>query len=138
MGFSKVHARMPLLMHTAAYDILPHRYAVLASSSRLIKPTSACRPPFHPVPYPIPPTLPLKTPTASAAVRTPESIRRLHHQQPRNSVNPLAPAEHAALTSSQNKDRPYRVQSLPYERHRMRCRRPRLGPLLELQNCLKA
>ena len=138
MGFSKAHARMPLLMHTAAYDILPHRYAVLASSSHLIKPISACRPPSHPVQYPIPPTLPRKTPTASAAVQTPESIHRLHHQQPRNSANPLAPAEHAALTSSPNKDHPYRVQSLHYERHRIRCRRLRLGPLLGLQNCLKA
>ena len=138
MGFLKVHARMPMLMPTAAYDILPHRYAVLASSYHLIKPTSACRPPSHPVLYPIPPTLPLKTPTASAPVGTPESIHRLHHQQPRNSANPLAPAEHAALTSSPNKDHPYRVPSLHYERRRMRCRRLRHGPLLELQNCLKA
>ena len=138
MGFSKVHARTPLLMHTAAYDISLHQYAVLASSCHLIKPISACRPLSHPVPYPIPQTLPLKTPTASAAVRTPESIHRPHHQQPRNSANPLAPAEHAALTSSPNKDHPYRAQSLHYERRRMQCRHPRHGPLLGLRNCLKA
>lgn len=133
-----IHARMPLLMRTAVYDILPHRYAVPASSSHLIKPISACRLPFHPVPCPIPPTLPLKTPTASAAVRTPELIHPPHHRRPQNSVNPLALAGHAALTSSPNKDHPCLAQSLHYERHRMQCQRPRPGPLLGLQNCLKA
>lgn len=67
-----IYPKMPLLMRTAVYDILPHRYAVPAFSSHLIKPISACRPPSHPVPCLIPPMLPLMTPTASAAARKPE------------------------------------------------------------------